>query len=333
MTRAVARPTAAELEAAAEAVAARLPPTPLVRAPGLGEDVWLKLESLQPTGSFKARGALAALSALPVSAEIVTASAGNHGLGVAWAATALGRRATVVVPETASPAKLAALERFDVRLERVGASYDDAEARALALAAAGATYVSPYNDTRVIAGQATVGAEIGAQLGEERPGTAGAEIGAQLGDAPVTVVTPLGGGGLASGLGLWASTHPGARLVAVEAERSQAFRAALDAGAIVPIHPEPTLADGLGGNLEPGSVTFDLVRDHVDAVVYSAEAEMEAAVAFLLTAAGVLAEGAAACAVAAVLAGRIGVRAGPTVIVLTGRNIARERLAALLAAG
>jgi len=316
--RVVAAPGPAELDAAWEAVAARLAPTPLVRAPGLGEGVWLKLESLQPTGSFKVRGALSALSALPPSAEVVTASAGNHGLGIAWAATALGRRATVVVPETASPAKLAALERFDVRLERVGSGYDEAEAHALALAAGGAAYVSPYNDTRVIAGQATIGREIEAALG----------------DGPLTVVAPLGGGGLASGLGLWASSRARgrARVVTVEAERSQAFRAALDAGSIVPIDPGPTLADGLGGNLEPGSATFGLVRDHVDGVVCAAEDEIEDAVAFLLTAAGVLAEGAAAAAVAAVRAGRTGAAEapGPTVVVITGRNIARARLAELL---
>jgi threonine dehydratase len=315
--RLVSPPGEAELAAARDAVAARLAPTPLVRAPGLGEDVWLKLESLQPTGSFKVRGALAALSALDPGAAVVTASAGNHGLGVAWAATVLGRRATVVVPANASPAKLAALERFDVALERVGSSYDDAEAHALELAAQGAVYVSAYNDPLVIAGQATIGAEIDAALGSS--------------DGGVTVVAPLGGGGLASGLGLWSSARAGgrARVVAVEAERSQAFRTALDAGAITPFEPGPTIADGLGGNLEPGSVTFGLVRDHVDAVVASPEAEIEDAIRVLASSAGVVAEGAAACAAAAVLAGRVEAR-GPLVLVITGRNIARARLAEVL---
>jgi threonine dehydratase len=318
--RSVAAPGEPELAAAREAVAARLAPTPLVRAPGLGDGVWLKLESLHPTGSFKVRGALAALSALDPGEAVVTASAGNHGLGVAWAATALGRRATVVVPVNASPAKLAALERFDVALERVGASYDDAEARALALAERGAVYVSPYNDPRVIAGQATIGAEIDLALGSP---------------SGLTVVAPLGGGGLASGLGLWSSGRPGgrARVVAVEAERSQAFRTALDAGRITPFAASPTLADGLGGNIEPGSVTFELVRDHVDAVLFSPEPEIEDAVRVLASVAGVVAEGAAACAAAAVLADRARPEAGaPLVLVVTGRNIARARLAEILAA-
>jgi threonine dehydratase len=317
--RAVAAPGREELDAAAAAVAARLAPTPLVAAPAaLGDGVWLKLESLQPTGSFKVRGAVAALSALADDAEVITASAGNHGLGVAWAATALGRRATVVVPETASPAKLAALERFDIRLVRHGPGYDEAEAHALSLAEAGAVYVSPYNDARVIAGQATIGPELDAQLGR----------------GPVTVVTPLGGGGLASGLGLWASARgDGARVVACETEASRAFAIALEAGAITSFTPEPTLADGLGGNLEPGSVTFELVRDHVADVVAASEPEIQDAIRFMATDAGVVIEGASAAAVAAVRAGRVdvGEPAAPLVIVVTGRNIAPGRLAGLLA--
>jgi threonine dehydratase len=276
--------------------------------------VWLKLESQQPTGSFKVRGAIAALSALPADAEVVTASAGNHGLGVAWAAPALGRRATVVVPETASPAKVAALGRFDITLVAHGPSYDEAEAHALELAERGMTFVSPYNDTRVIAGQATVGAELGRQLP----------------DGPVTVVAPIGGGGLSSGVALWARTREGARVVAVESERSRPFRAALDAGRIVNVHCDPTLADGLGGNLEPGAITFELVRDLVADVTVAHESELEDAVRFMATSAGLVVEGAAAAAVAAVRAGRVE-SDGPVVIVVSGRNIARARLAELLA--
>lgn len=313
MPRTVAAPSRAELDAAAEAVAARLAPTPLVRAHALGDDVWLKLECQQPTGSFKVRGALAALSALPDDDAVVTASAGNHGLGVAWAATALGRAATVVVPETASEAKLAGLERFDVELVRHGPSYDEAEAHALELAARGAVYVSAYNDTQVIAGQSTIGRELDAQIA-----------------GPVTVVCPLGGGGLSSGLGLWASGRKGARVVAVESERSRVFRAALDAGRIVPIDPEPTIADGLGGNIEPAAVTFEIVRDHVAEVLSAAESELEDAIRFMVTGAGLVVEGAAAAGVAAVRAGRVALD-GPIVVVVSGRNIARPRLAALLA--
>jgi threonine dehydratase len=311
--RTVAPPTPDDLDAAAAVVAERLAPTPLVPSPALGDGVFLKLETLQPTGSFKVRGALAALTRIG-NAPVVTASAGNHGLGVAWAASALGTSATVVVPENASPAKLAALQALPVTLEQHGAGYDDAEAHALELAARGAAYVSPYNDTGAIAGQSTIGRELDEQL----PG-------------PLTVVCPIGGGGLASGLGLWASGRSGTRVVAVEAERSPAFTTALAAGAITPIEPGATLADGLGGNIEPGSVTFELVRDHVAAVAMVSEAEIADAVRLVARAHGLVAEGAAAVAVAGVMTGRVPHGDGLVVVILTGRNIALPRLAAILA--
>jgi threonine dehydratase len=317
--RAVAPPSAADLEAAAAVVAGRLAPTPLVPSPALGPDAYLKLESLQPTGSFKVRGALAALARVGrADGGVVTASAGNHALGLAFAATALAVHATVVVPETASPAKLDALARLPVELVRHGAGYDEAEAHALALAAGGARYVSPYNDTGVIAGQATLGRELEAQL---PAGT------------PVTVVCALGGGGLGSGLGLWAAGRAGASVVGVEAAASPAFTRALSAGAIVPIEPEETLADGLGGNLEAGSATFALVRDHVGAVATVSEGEIEDAIRFLARDHGLVAEGAGAVAAAGVRAGRVARREGALVVVVSGRNIALDRLARVLRGG
>jgi threonine dehydratase len=288
-----------------------------VPAPALGDGVHLKLETLQPTGSFKVRGALAALARLRAGERVVTASAGNAGLGIAWAAAALGVPATVVVAETASPAKLTALEALPVTLERHGSGYDEAEARALALALAehGSVYVSPYNDTGVIAGQATLGRELAEQL----PG-------------PFTVVCPIGGGSLAAGLGLWAAHRAGTRIVVAEAERSPAFSAALGAGAITPVAVGETLADGLAGNVEPGSVTFPLVRDHVAAITTVSEAEIEAAIRLLARAAGVVAEGAGAVAAAAVMSGRVERSGEALVVVVSGRNIALPRLAAVLAA-
>jgi threonine dehydratase len=312
--RAVAAPSRAELDAAAAVVAARLTPTPLVPAPALGDGVHLKLETLQPTGSFKVRGALAALSRVGAGSPVVTASAGNAGLGIAWAASVLGVHATIVVAETASPAKVAALRALPVELIQHGADYDEAEAHALSLP--GVTYVSSYNDTGVIAGQSTIGRELDAQL----PGL-------------ITVAAPLGGGSLASGLGLWAAHRAGARVVGVEAERSPAMSTALAAGRITPFEVGDTLADGLAGNLEPGAVTFELVRDHVAAVVQVSEAEIEEAIRFLARAHGIVAEGAGAVAVAGVLAGRVPRGDEPLVAVITGRNIALPRLAEVLAAG
>jgi threonine dehydratase len=308
VTRVVPAPTGADLDAAARVVADRLAPTPLVPAPALGERVWLKLETLQPTGSFKVRGALAALSRAG-GGPVVTASAGNAGLGVAWAATALGVAATIVVPESASPAKVAALQALPVELVMHGAGYDAAEAHALSLPG---TYVSAYNDTHVVAGAATVGRELAALEG------------------PITVVCGIGGGGLASGLGLWAASRPGALVVAVEAERSPAFSASLAAGELTDVEVEETLADGLAGNLEPGSVTFPLVRDHVAAVVGVDESAIEDGIRFLARAHGLVAEGAGAVPAAALLRGVVEPGEGTTVLVVSGRNIALDRLAAVL---
>jgi threonine dehydratase len=313
--RTVAAPTRADLDTAWAIVSERLAPTPLVPAPALGESVHLKLETLQPTGSFKVRGGLAALSRAG-GEPVITASAGNAGLGIAWAAATLGVCATVVVAETASPAKLAALAALPVTLVRHGADYDEAEAHALELAGQGAAYLSSYNDTGVIAGQSTIGRELDAQL-----------------DGPMTVACPLGGGSLSSGLGLWAAARPGARVVAVESERSPGFTTALAAGEITPIEVRDTIADGLAGNIEPGAVTFELVRDHVAAVSSVSEPEIEEAIRFLARAHGIVAEGAGAAAVAGVMAGRVERGPGALVVVVSGRNIALSRLAAVLGAG
>jgi threonine dehydratase len=140
--RQVAAPDADDLRSALAAVRAELAPTPLVDSSSAG--ALLKLESAQPTGAFKVRGALAALTAIPRGTPIVTASTGNHALAVAWAAERLDRRATVVVPETASDAKLAGLRRFEAEIVRHGSNYDDAEANARERADAdGAEYLSP----------------------------------------------------------------------------------------------------------------------------------------------------------------------------------------------
>ena len=325
--RTVRVPDASEIPAAATVVRRHLAPTPVVRAPGLGDDTWLKLESFQPTGSFKVRGALVAVTAALARdrrASIVTASAGNHGLGIAYAADRLGATATVVVPTNASVAKQEAIERFAVAIVRHGTSYDEAEAHALALAGADegrAVFVSPYNDPDVIAGQGTIVAELLDQV----PDLA-------------TIVTPIGGGGLASGIGLAASTTgpgPGVanrrvRVVGVEAAQSPALRTALDAGHPVAISPGPTLADGLAGNFEPGSVTFELVRRTVADVVTVSEDDIATAMRFLAREHGLIAEGSAAVGVAALLTRRVAPAAGPTVVIVTGRNIAADTLAAVL---
>ena len=292
--RRVQAPTREDVVAAAERIRPLLEPTPLVESDGFR----LKLESLQPTGSFKVRGAVAALSVLEPGTHVVTASAGNHGLAVAWAAERLGFDATIVVAETASPAKIEGIRRFPATLVVHGHDYDEAERHGLSLEG---TYVSPYNDREVIAGAGTVALE--------------------LGDAE-TIVVPVGGGGLASGIGLASE----ARVVGVVPEAFPAMRAALDAGRLVEITGSDTVADGLHGNIEPGSVTFELVRDHVDEVVTVTEDELAAAMRFLAFTHGLVVEGAGAAAVAAIRAGK----ADGGVAIVTGRNIAPARFDAVL---
>jgi threonine dehydratase len=309
VTRAVRRPGPADVAAAWEVICTSLPPTPVQLAvPG----ILLKLESLQPTGSFKVRGGLNAVAGLDPGTDVVTASAGNHGLGVAYAAAQLGRKATVVVPETASPVKVAALREFPVQLIQVGSGYDEAEAHALELASRGAYYLSAYNDPLVIAGQGTIGFELASQV-----------------EGPMTVVCPVGGGGLASGLSLWAAAREQTRVVAVEADAVIAVSAAVRAGHQVDVQVGETIADGVGGNIEPGSVTADVLRDCGTTMITVTEAEIRSAIRFLAGSCGLVAEGAGAISVAAVLAGKVAAD-GQVVAVLTGRNIARPVFADVL---
>ncbi len=309
--RRVRRPQVSDLEAAWRLIRSSLTPTPVdaVAGPGL----LLKLETLQPTGSFKVRGAMNALAALDPATEVVAASAGNHGLGVAFAAARLGRKVTVVVPADASPAKVAAIRRFPVTLAEAGRGYDEAEARALELARQGSFYLSPYNDPHVIAGQGTIGCELAGQVA-----------------GPLTVVCPVGGGGLVAGLGLWASQRDDATIVGVEAEVSVAVSAAVRAGHQVDVVVGETIADGVSGNIEPGSVTVDVIRDHVASLVTVTEQQIRAAIRHLAASHGIVAEGAGAMAVAAVLAGKVPAN-DHVVALVTGRNIALPARAGVLA--
>ena len=303
---------AAHLARAHEVVAAALPATPLVRSTGLGQGVLLKLESFQPTGSFKVRGALAALAAAGDGIGVVTASSGNHALGVAWAAERLGISATLVVPVSTSPAKLDSLRRFQATVVIHGDGYEHAERHARSLATGGLRYVSASSNPDVIAGQATIGAELLAQL----PG-------------PLTVVCGVGGGALASGLGLVASASGRMSVIGVEAAASLAMSTAVNAGVVIPVEVGKTLADGLAGNLEPGIITVDLIRQHVGRLISVTEEQIADAIRYLAREHGIVAEGSGAATVAAILAGAIPVN-GQTVAIITGRNITFQALADVL---
>jgi len=324
------RPDATELEAAWRAVSDGLDVTPLLAADvptPLGSVAgWLKLETFQPTGSFKVRGALAALRTLPPGRRAVSASAGNHALGMAWAATRLGLPVTVITARNASATKredLAAFTRAPaspVTVVEHGLSYEEAEAFARGIVATDpdATYISAYSDHAVIAGAATIGKE----LESSSPP-----------DEPVTVVVCLGGGGLASGVSLWGTARGHTRIVAAGAALSPAVSAAVDAGQRVEVGVGATLADGLAGNLEAGCPTPGILGEAVAAgtaeITSVTEDELRVAMRWLYRAHGLVVEGAGAAAVAAVMAGRVR-WTGRLVALVTGRNVTAETYAGVI---
>lgn len=302
--------------------------TPLVHSPGLsahtGVHVRLKLESLQVSNSFKARGAFnvaaARLERRSSRQErdelLVTASAGNHGRALAYAAARLGVRLVVFTPATAPRAKLDHIARHGADLRAVAPTYEDAERMAKAFAAQSrVTYISPYSHPDIIAGAATVALEIV----EDWPSVE-------------TIVVPVGGGGLISGIAVASKAVSGdIEVLGAEAEASPAFHTSLAAGRITEVDVRPTIADGLAGNMDPDTITFDLVRRLVDRVVLVAEPVIEDAVRALVTHDHLVAEGAGAVGVAALLAG-VRPRGRNVAVVVSGSNIDTSRLASLLGA-
>jgi threonine dehydratase len=305
-------PGLADVRAAAERIGQFVVRTPLERSVALSEvagvEVWLKYECFQATGSFKLRGALNALLVLDDDrrrAGVATSSAGNHGLGVARAAAMLGISATVVVPETASRVKVEALRHSGAELLTFGATYDEAEVEGIRLARErGLVFISPYNDVAVVAGGGTIALEVFDDLPSTR-----------------TLVVPAGGGGLIGGIGIAAhGLDPTTVVYGVQSVASPALHAALAAGALVRVDVQPSLADGLAGNVETNSLTFDLLQEHVKDVVLVDEDDIAEAMRWLLENEHVLVEGSAAVGVAALRRGLLRL-ASPVAVVLTGRNV------------
>jgi threonine dehydratase len=298
--------------------------TPLVRSAWLSgrseADVSLKLESLQVSNSFKSRGAFNAVIArlerpIGAPAQLVTASAGNHGRALAAAAHTFSLPLVVFTPSDAPTTKLDAIRHHGAVLRADGRDYDDAERMAKAFAAStGAEFISPYNDADVIAGAATIALEI-------------------FEDAPDidTLVVPIGGGGLVSGVAAAAKAIAAAcEIIGVEAAASCAFQTSVRAGRIVEIVPGTTLADGLGGNPDPETITFGFIQKFVDRIDTVSEEDLSAAIAGLVDAEHLVAEGAGAAAVAALAGRRVDVHGRRVAVIVTGSNIDRARLATLL---
>ena len=296
--------------------------TPLTPSPFLsrasGGRVFLKLECWQQTGSFKERGALNRLAALTAEERargIVTASAGNHGLGVAYAGQVLGLPpATIFVPENAPAAKIDRLATFDCQIRRAGADYDAAHAAAVAFAQErGALYLSAYDDPLVIAGQGTVGLEIL----EDRP------------QVDVLLV-PVGGGGLIAGVAIAAKTiRPAVRLIGVQPEASPAAYLSLRDGRPYETYPAgPTLCDGLAGGF--GRLPFQVAGALIDEILVVPEADVRRAVGWLAAQEQLIVEGAGAIAIAPLLNGMLDAKGQTVAALLSGRNLDAALLAEIL---
>ncbi len=302
-----------------------LPPTPFVTfgafSEELGADVLVKCEHLQRTGSFKARGSMAKILTLTDEQRergVVTASTGNHGLGVGNALATLGGRGLVYLPENASPSKVAALRRLGLDLHAEGNDSGVLEPKARAYAAEhDLTYVPPYNDPDIIAGQGTVAVEILEQL-------AGAGLDA--------VFVAVGGGGLVSGVAAVLKKHlPGIRVYGASPARDDAMAASVRAGEIVQVDAQQTLSDGTAGSVEPGSITFDLCRELVDDWVLVSEDAISAALRTVIDTEHQLIEGSAAMAFAAARARRTELEGKRVAVVSCGGNISASTLVAALA--
>ena len=313
-------PTFAEILEAQRRIGSAVRRTPIERSSWLsqiaGHDIFLKLECWQPTRSFKVRGAANAIGILREGDEpkpIVTASAGNHGQAVALAARDAGMRATIFVPNNAPEMKKARIRSFGAELNDDSASYDDAEVAAMVFAAdTDASFVHAYSDRAVVAGQGTAGVEIF----EEIPDIA-------------NVIVPIGGGGLIAGVGIAArALAPRTRVIGVQSTETAAMHAAFEKGAVVEVPVPPTIADGLAGQVD--EISFSRARPVVDQIVLVEEDTIRHAIRQLFLNDGIVAEGAAATAAAAIIAGSLSID-GPTVLIITGGNIDAQRFAGILA--
>ncbi len=280
----------------------------------VGVEIAMKAENLQRTGSFKLRGALAKIAALGdgCAAGVVTGSAGNHAQALAYAARARGVRCEVFMPETAAIAKVEAAAALGATVRLVGATVDESLASARARAAdGGLAFVHPFDDPDVVAGQGGVGLELHEQV-----------------PAAATVVVPVGGGGLISGVAIaLKSQRPDVRVVGVQAANCAPFGRSLAEGRPVAVPSALTIADGIAIK-RPGELTLGLIRRWVDEIVIVPEDDVAEAMVFLLERAKLVVEGAGAVGVAALLAGLVPLAGGgPTVVVLSGGNVGAGVLA------
>lgn len=314
--------TLADILAAEKTIAGIAADTPLIPSPFLSAlsraEFLLKLETVQPIGAFKLRGAVNAIANLPADAPGVTCcSTGNHGRGVAYAARERGLRAVVCMSSLVPKTKVDGIRALGADVRIVGESQDDAQAESLRLCASdGLIEISPFDDPHVIAGQGTIGLELLAT----RPDLA-------------TILVPLSGGGLAGGIALAAKTiKPDITVIGLSMDRGAAMHESIAAGRPVEVTEVESLADSLGGGIgAENRYSFDLCRRYLDRTVLVSEEEIYTAMQALYYEDRLVAEGAAAVGVAALIAGKLPDLAGPVATVVTGRNCDMGLFTAIMA--
>ena len=282
--------------------------------------VLFKLENQQHTGSFKFRGAMNRVRALSPGENrrgIVTASSGNHGAAVAKALTLFDTPGIVYVPEAASPAKIKNMEQYGVEVRLEGDDGIVAELAARKFATdKNKTFISPYNDVIVAAGQGTCGVEIARQLS---------------GEPADYVFIAVGGGGLISGVACYLkSVWPDVKIIGCQPENSKVMADSIEAGEILDLPSLPTLSDGTAGGIEPGSITFEYVQKYVDDFEIISEEEIAAAMVHYMSIHHQMIEGAAGVAIAGLLKRQDELRGKSAVVVICGGNIALDTLAKVI---
>ncbi|PGN49199.1 threonine ammonia-lyase [Bacillus thuringiensis] len=296
--------------------------TPLVKSFYLtsktGGEIYLKLENMQLTGSFKFRGAFNKISQLTNEEKergVIACSAGNHAQGVALSSHLLGIKSKIVMPTSAPQAKVDATRGYGSEVILYGDTFDDAKAKCEEIIKeTGETYLHPYDDVEVMAGQGTIGLDILDDMWDVD-----------------TVIVPIGGGGIISGIAVaLKSFNPSINIIGVQADNVHGMKASYDAGRILEHYEAPTIADGCAVKI-PGNLTFEIVKDLVDDIVTVSEEELEVAMKDLLQRGKAVVEGAGALATAALLAGKVDkyVQGKKVVAVISGGNVDLKRISSV----
>jgi len=299
-------------------------PSPLIRSrvlsDAVGSEILLKLENLQETGSFKVRGAYNRLLHLAPEERdrgVIAASAGNHAQGVAWASVKLGIKATIVMPEEVSIRKLLAVREYGTEIILFGANYDDAYARALELSQeTGKILVPAFDDPHIIAGQGTIGLEISHELQNN-----------------TAIVAPVGGGGLISGIAISAKAlNPKVRIIGVQASCCPSAVQSFQEKRPVAVQVAPTLADGIAIK-RPGDTTFPIIQRYVDEMIAVDEEGIAGAIMNLLEKVNIIAEGAGAIPLAALMESKVSKEARRYILIISGGNIETNTIDRILQKG